>query len=213
VAISVSPELTRLLEDGRGAKLDYHGRCARFWINSYATKHLHSSPTCLTAIQKDQIRTCIVYATRVLDWPLDLSPFQKESLRYVPESGSIMVSYCCFYIIASCQTFASNIPDLISSIDKVVLAAQLMLDMAPDAEHNAHSQALLILKRVEALRRLLKNNAVLTHDASGLTQSTMPLELSEQETMDDLYNFDLQNQEMSPTDMIWDFPMLTPRMW
>jgi hypothetical protein len=118
--------LTCPSEEGRGAVLDYLGRCCRFWLNSYATQHLRTSSTGLNSIQQNQIRTCVKYASHVLDWPLDLSPFEKESLRYIPEAGGTMVAYCCLFIVASYQTFGSILPDFHSDLDKVDAAAQLM---------------------------------------------------------------------------------------
>jgi hypothetical protein len=203
------------LEEGRGAKLDYLGRCSRFWINSYATKHLQTSSSGLNPVQKDQIRRCVLYASRVLDWPLDMSPFQKESLRFVSESSSIMVSFCCLYIVASCQTFGSSIPELFINLDKVVAAAQLMIDMSPDAEHNAHTQGLLILRRIEALRK--KSSS---HNENGIPNtgeliggSDMAPRLAGHEPMNEVYDFHLNEEGMTAMDMIWDFSMLAPRTW
>jgi hypothetical protein len=181
--------------------LDYYGRCSRFTINSYATKHLSSSPAGLTPIQINQVRNCVIYASRVLDWPLDLSPFQKESLRYISESGGIMVSFCCLYILASCQTFGSSIPDLLNSLDKVTMAAQLMINVAPDVEHNLHTQGLLILKRTEVLRK------------HRLAESNMLTGLTSQEFMGEEFDFNSNCEGMSAMDLFWDFPILPPRTW
>lgn len=182
------------LEDGRGIKMDYLGRCARFWISSYATRHLQSSRTGLTNIQKNQVHTCIVNAINVLDWPLNLSPFQKETLRYVPESGGVMVSYCCLYIVATCQTFGSTIPDLFVNLDKVIDAANLILEMAPDSEHNMNTQALLILKRVEVLQKEL--------GASSMRPgSHFP------DHIDESFEWGFYEEGMSALELIWDVPM------
>jgi hypothetical protein len=198
-------QLTISLEEGRGTVLDYYGRCTRFWINSYATKNLQSSLTGLTPVQKNQIRTCVFHAGCVLDWPLDLSPFQKESLRYIPESGGIMVSFCCLFIIESCHTFGSSILDIHAGVNKVAAAAHLILSMAPDTEHCAHTQGLVILKRTECLRKQLRGRESSLLDSVGSVESNPTLGAMTYESNSGDYDWSLPENGMSAMELFWDF--------
>lgn len=198
-----------------GVVLDYLGRCARFNIHSYTTRYIRNSPEGLTPLQKDQVRRCVVYATGVLDWPLNLSPIQKDRFRYVSESADIMISFCCLFIIASCQTFTSSIPNIFESLDKVIAAAQLIMDLAPDVDHNKHIQGSLILRRAEALRAILEQRR--THESSGTgfanptERSIPPPDLARQEYIPG--GLDLDVDGISAMEPFWEFPILMARPW
>jgi len=196
------------LDDVRGGTLDYYGRCGRFWLSRCATKHLQRPSPELTPFQRVQFRTCITYAIRVLDWPLDLSPFQKDSLRYMPESAAVMISYCCMFIIASCQTFGSSMPELYAILDKVEAAAQLMLSMAPDIEHYTHVQGLLILKITTSLRKPSGGADVAVQRNSRQPEKSTSLGLANHEAVSGIGSS--VGRVGTPTiDRIWDFSMFT----
>jgi hypothetical protein len=200
-----------------GVVLDYLGRCARFNIHSYATRYIRNSPEGLSPLQKDQVRRCVVYARGVLDWALNLSPIQKDRFRYVSESAGIMISFCCLFIIASCQTFTSSIPNVFESLDKVVAAAQLTMDLAPDVDHNKHIQGSLILRRAEALRAVLKQRR--TYESSGasfaspIETSIQPPDLARQEYIPGGLDLDLDVDGIAAMEPFWDFPILMARPW
>lgn len=201
-----------------GVVLDYLGRCARFNINSYATRYLRSSSEGLSPLQNDQVRRCTAYASDVLDWLLNLRPIQKDRFRCVCESASTMVSFCCLFIIASCQTFSSSVPNVFESLDKVTTAAQLMMDLAPDEEHNAHIQGSLILKRTRAWKAKLEqqrsHESTVTSSTISIGSGVQPADLlGRQEFTPGEFDFDLDIDGISATDPFWDFPILRTTPW
>lgn len=109
----------------------------------------------------EQVRACAKQAIRVLDWPLDLSPFEKETLRYIPESEKIMITFCCLFIVASYQTFWTTLVDMHANLDKVDAAAQLMMDM-----DTAHVQGPIIFRRTAALRKQAGDPKIARQDAA-----------------------------------------------
>lgn len=203
------------LENERGGILAYLGRCARFSIHRHATRSLQPSITVLSTLQKKQIQTCVYHAGRVLDWPLDLSPIQKDSLRYISESGGIMVSFCCLFIVASCQAFRSRIPDLSESLEKVKATARLMLEMAPNSDHSIYRQGLLIARRIDALRHDTgddggQRSTVLPFVESLIRNSADNLEYATDVAMNQIYDFGMSSEGAAAMDALWDFSMLTP---
>jgi hypothetical protein len=214
---SILHRLISIALDVYGAVLDYFGRCRRFNITSYATRYLKNSSAGLSPVQQDQLRRCVIYASSVLDWPLNLTPIQKDRFRYVPESASIMMSLCCLFILASCQTFTSSIPNTFESVEKVIMAAQLMIELAPDIEHSAHIQGSQILKRADVLRRRLEH--LRSQESSG-TDSMAPIDRTVQraslvgnEFTPNGLDFDLDFDGISALEPFWDFPILTARPW
>jgi hypothetical protein len=128
-----------------------------------------------------------------------------------------MISFCCLFIIASCQTFTSSIPNTFENLDKVIAAAQLMMDLAPDVDHNKHIQGSLILGRAEALRAILEQRR--THESSGTSSATpiersiQPPDLARQEFIPGGLDLNLDVDGISAMEPFWDFPILMARPW
>jgi hypothetical protein len=194
-----------------GGFADYKARFIRFCITSYAINCLKGPSRDLTETQKQQIRRCVACANHVLDWPLSRSPVFKDRLRYVDDSAAILISYCCLFIMAICQTFTSSIPNVAECLDYVTSASQLCIDLAMNADHEAHIQGTFLLKRAEAFRLALANSTTRENEdevtdeqlESGLN-SANEINRTNFEALDQLFNDD-GFYGMEP---IWDFSML-----
>jgi len=211
-----------LFADERGAVLDYLGRYTRFCILSYAVRFLRHSTQeqGLSLLQRDQVRSCVLCANRVLDWPLRLGPVQKDRLRYVTDTRCIMISFCCLFIIASCQTFASSIPNTFECLENVKASARLMISLSTDDESRGYVHGMLILERVKAVQEALERqkdhegdlhrvhleDSASTHipSAGSTTPNVMHENLNS--------NF-IDNGGIFDIEPLWDFSILLPNTW
>ena len=197
----------------QGAFLDYAGRFTRFCITSYAIKCLRNTPQGLTPLQKNQIRRCVSCANHVLEWPLSRSPIEKDRLRYVDDSACIMISFCCLFILSACQSFTTSIPNIENSLDNVIEAATLMVDLAFNAEHKAHIQGSFILKRAESLRTAVEH--LRTQERNGinfepLTESHVPAVQDNSSLIFEGLDHVLNEDGFFGMEPIWDFSLLFP---
>jgi len=130
----------------------------------------------------------------------------------MPANYLIVISFCCLFILATCQTFTSCIPNIPDYLDNVTEAAQLLIDLAINADHKPRAQGTFIMKKVESLRSALqnvKNNDIRTSfevpegtddsfnpDSAGLAFEGMESWFTDNNFFD-----------MEP---IWHFPRLIP---
>jgi len=199
-------------KDDRGAFLEYHGRYTQFCITSYAVKCFRSSPQGLTPLQTAQIARCVKCANHVIDWPLNSGPIQKDRLRYVDDSACIMISFCALFILSTCQTFTSCIPDISECLNNVTEAAQLMVDLAINSEQKPYIQGAAILKRAEALRAALEN-ARHNENRSNLdvpTDSREPFTPDSSNLVFEGLDSWFTDDNFFGMEPIWHFPRLLP---
>lgn len=157
--------------------------------------------------QRDQIRRCTTYATKVLDLLTNLRPIQKDRLRYLPASSSTMVSFCCHFLVSACQAFPAAIANEEICLDQVAKLATLLQDLALDSEQKFYVQGSFILKRVNALRSERQQSYVATSAVRANSRtSNSQLETWSFDTSGAV-GFDL-NQHMIEMDDFWDFNML-----
>lgn len=122
------------IEEVRGGTLDYLGRFSRFSFHSHAARALQSHAGDVTPQREKQIKLCVYHVGRVLDWALDLSLYKRERVRYIAKSSGIIVSCCCLFNLASCQTFGSRVKGLYENLDKAI-------NHEADARHGARRGA------------------------------------------------------------------------
>ncbi|KAL2828548.1 hypothetical protein BJY01DRAFT_255347 [Aspergillus pseudoustus] len=137
--------------DRNATTLDYLGRYTRFCISSYAIGSLRGLAGNLSATQQLQVHRCAAYASRVLDWSLELRPAQRHRLRFTPDSAVAMMSFCCLFLMATVRTFPSAVESLSLCLERVRLFAELLLDIAPQRDRLAHIYGSLIAERANAL--------------------------------------------------------------
>ncbi|KFY80001.1 hypothetical protein V499_01081 [Pseudogymnoascus sp. VKM F-103] len=202
-------------DDGVGAVLDLLGRYARFCISNYVVRCLPNSYHGLSSRQKDRVRCCVACANHVLNWPLNLRPIQKEKLRYVSDSGSIMLKFSALFIIAGCQTFSSCIPNVSQCLENVRAVGQLIIDLAGDQNSNAHTHGNLIIDRAKALSLSLEQSdsqETFTGPTSENEQLIADLEPQTDE-ISDILNASFNGSEALGFDSVWDFSILLPNAW
>ncbi|PVH80551.1 hypothetical protein DL98DRAFT_191516 [Cadophora sp. DSE1049] len=204
-----------------GSILDYHSRTVRFYFSSYAVRRLRKSSQGLSDLQRDQVQRCVTNANHVLEWLLTRSPIQKERIRYVSESSCTMISFCCFFIIASCQTFTSSLQGIDETLGNVIDTAALLMNLSPK-EHNAHRQGMVVLQRAEKLRAALERSA---SQETGVAGSGVPRVAgpdhphlptpgpSEEGFHADWTELGMGQDEPFSVDGFWDFSMFLPNAW
>jgi hypothetical protein len=158
--------------DGLGAILDYIGKFMRFAHATFAVRQLKGYPESPSSLQKEQVKRCSVRVMEVLDWPLKLGPVKTDQLRYVSDNSWIMILFCCHFVVATCGTFTSIIPDVTADLEKVTRVAQLIMHSAVDQEQMSYIEAHRILKQVwtfqdNLAREIHKRDAGLTSNMNG----------------------------------------------
>jgi hypothetical protein len=97
------------------------------------------------------------------------------------------------------------------------MAAQLMIELAPDVEHSANVKGSLILKRAEVLRDRLEQ--LRSHEgnqknvATPIEGSVQAADVTRQEFTPGGLDFDLDDDGVSAMEPFWDFRILRARPW
>ncbi|KAL2071835.1 hypothetical protein VTL71DRAFT_13070 [Oculimacula yallundae] len=206
-----------------GAILDYYSRCMKFCFSSYAIRRLRKSSGGISELQKHQVRRCVINANDVLIWNFQRSPVQKERIKYVPESSCTMTSFCCLFIIASCQTFGSTISGIEETLNNVILTAKLWMELAPTRENNAYYQGSVLLKRAETLMSTpewLERHATASAGPMSSSPGVGTSDQAHLQTPDAAVDFPVYPNEMAMSleemyhqDGFWDFSMSLPNSW
>ncbi len=131
-----------------------------------------------------------------------------------------MLAFCCIFIIASCQTFTANILNIHEILDNVDAVARLMIDLSPDDENAAYYQGLLVLRRVEALRKTLEqrkrqDSNIITGEGALRDVNTVQVGLSTPNSSSNTFSSEtnplgMEIEEIYPVDGFWDFSMFLP---
>jgi hypothetical protein len=188
--------------------LDYHARFTRFYMTSYAIRSLKKNPQGLSPLEKSQIKRCVANGNRVLEWPLNLSPIQKDKLRSIADAPYTTVSFVCLFIISACQCFPFLVQDNAGALENVTEIARLMKEIAIDAEDKPYAHGSLLLMRVEALWSSLeteKNRTSLETPMETHTRSFFP-EMNPNGVQQEINELGLPEMEMF-RDLLHDFPV------
>ena len=142
--------------------------------------------------------------------------YSKERLRYIPESTLLGLSFYYLFIIASYQTFTSSIPNMFESLDNVLATAKLMINLAPDMEHSAHSQGSLLLRRAEDLKAILEQGSRSesrgTNYETPMESSVAQIDFESQEFTHEALMLSLNSEGIFGIEPSWDFSMLIPNI-
>ena len=151
---------------GASTAVDFHFRFTRFCISTFATRTVHHqslattgltdgesspSPAKISAAITLSVLKSAHIASHCCDFMLDLSPLQKDSLRYIADFGFAMISFCCLYIINAFELFGSRHAVINNYIRKVEQAAHLMVELSVGSNNCPRVYGEWILARVEAL--------------------------------------------------------------
>jgi hypothetical protein len=200
------------LEDGYSTRLDFHGRFTRFCITSFAIRGLRTSPQKLATLHKDQITRCLFCANRLLAWQVGLGPVQKERLRYFSDSGFVMMTFCCFFVLSACQSFSSFIPDVFENLTVVLKTANLMIELEPKAGHKVNNLGRIILQRLESVQRAQENQKSLRGNDTFLQNGIGIGAESSDMSSGTFEEFDYGSRETGVFgfESLWDFSMIFP---
>jgi hypothetical protein len=105
---------------------------------------------------------------------------------------------------------------MFESLDNVLATAKLMINLAPDVEHSAHTQGSLLLRRAEALKAIVEQGSRSesrgTNYETPMESSVAQIDFESQEFTHEALMLSLNSEGIFGIEPSWDFSMLIPNI-
>ena len=129
--------------------IEFNYRFARFCLSAHLIRNLRLAGTKISPSEVDTLRKSISNASDLCQFLLDLGPSSREGARYMSDSGFVMISFSCLFIIRSCELFRSAVQTPDEHLRKVEEVAQLMRELATSSSHGPSFQSENIMLRLK----------------------------------------------------------------
>ena len=120
---------------------EFHYRFARFCLSSHIIRNLRLADNEFEPSQIDILRKSISNASDFCQLSLELGPSSREAARYMSDSGFVMISFSCLFIIRACELFRSAVQTPDEFLGKVKEVAQLMRELSISSSHGPSFQS------------------------------------------------------------------------
>lgn len=129
--------------------IEFNYRFARFCLSAHLIRNLRLAGTKISPSEVDTLRKSISNASDFCQFLLDLGPSSREGARYMSDSGFVMISFSCLFIIRVCELFRSAVQTPDEHLRKVEEVAQLMRELATSSSHGPSFQSENIMLRLK----------------------------------------------------------------
>ncbi|KAJ5081097.1 hypothetical protein N7456_013335 [Penicillium angulare] len=142
----------------RSGFIAFNYRFARLCISTYSVRLLREVSTEVPySIQLEITMKSIQAASHFCAFITELPPLATDYLRYLADTAFLKIVYGCEYILRGCEILLHN-ENTTKYLDTVADVAQLMSQIAIDANHAPKVYGDSILEKVEHIRERLQNS-------------------------------------------------------
>ncbi|KAK5046164.1 hypothetical protein LTR84_008621 [Exophiala bonariae] len=146
----------------RNSSIDLSYRFVRFCVSVNVNKLMHtsSSKESVAAMAGDVITQSTARALNICQMFLEISPLNKSSVRFVPESTFSMIAFACEWIIRA-KGLSMGIEYVRpNDLMAVIGVAETMVDVSIDSKHSARMYGETILSKLQQSTTLKMHSRV-----------------------------------------------------